>query len=79
MMSDWKSWLLGDPTDWLLEKDNPSWKDLTLTDVLDRPKNDAEVTEARQEIMERGVVPQIMAKLILPGNPNPDGNDLDFL
>jgi hypothetical protein len=25
-------------------------------DVLDRPKNDAEVTEARKEILERGVV-----------------------
>ena len=61
-VSDWKSMLKEDPTDWLLEKDNPSVRHLTLTSILDRPDSDLEVKEAKDEIMSIGVVPKILAK-----------------
>jgi hypothetical protein len=61
-MSDWKSALKEDPTDWLLEKENPSVRYFTLTDILDRPDSDLEVKEAKDEIMNIGVVPKILAK-----------------
>jgi len=61
-MRDWKSMLKGDPTGWLLEKDNPSVRYFTLTDILERSGNDYEVKEAKQEIMKTGVAPKILAK-----------------
>ena len=60
-MSNWKSTLKGDPTGWLLEKDNPSVRFFTLTEILDRLENDPEVREAKHEIMTNGVVPKILA------------------
>ena len=61
-MGDWKSILKADPTTWLLEKDNPSVRYFTLTEILDKPVNDSEVREAKNEIMKVGVVPKILAK-----------------
>lgn len=61
-MSDWKSLLKADPTDWLLEKDNPSVRYFALTDILEKFENDPEVEKAKMEIMETGVVPKILAK-----------------
>ncbi len=61
-MSDWKSVLKADPTDWLLEKENPSVRYFTLTDILEKSENYSEVKEAKREIMEIGVVPKILAK-----------------
>jgi hypothetical protein len=61
-MSNWKSLLNADPTDWLLEEDNPSVRYLTLVDILERPASDPDVVKARRDIMVRGVVPQILAK-----------------
>lgn len=61
-MSDWRSSLKADPTNWLLEKDNPSVRYFTLTEILDKPENDHEVKEAKNEIMKIGVVPKILAK-----------------
>lgn len=61
-MTSWKSHLNADPTDWLLEEDNPSVRYFTLMDVLERPENDPEVIEARENIMKMGVVPKILAK-----------------
>jgi hypothetical protein len=61
-MSDWKSLLKADPTGWLLEKDNPSVRCFTLTDILGKIENDSEVREAKDEIMEVGTVPKILAK-----------------
>ena len=61
-MSDWKSILKADPTDWLLENDNPSVRYLTLTEILDKPENSAEVKQAKGEIMKIGIVPKIFAK-----------------
>ena len=61
-MGDWKSFLKEDPTDWLLENGNPSVRYFTLTDILERSENDSEVTQTKQEITKRGVVPRILAK-----------------
>ena len=61
-MSNWRSVLKADPTEWLLEKDNPSVRYFTLTDLLDRPADDADVVAARQAIMETGPVPAILAE-----------------
>jgi len=59
-MSDWRSSLKADPTDWLLQEDNPSVRYFTLRDVLDRPEADAAVQASRREIMRRGMVPELL-------------------
>ncbi|MFC1512236.1 nitrogen fixation protein NifH [Candidatus Latescibacterota bacterium] len=61
-MSDWKSYLKADPTDWLLEKDNPSVRYLALIDVLETPVDDSRAREAKAAIMKTGVVPRILDK-----------------
>ena len=61
-MSDWRSVLKADPTDWLLERDNPSVQYLTLTDILERSEDDPQVKRAKMQIMETGVVPKVLAK-----------------
>jgi len=61
-MSNWKSTLKADPIHWLLEKDNPSVRYFTLTDILDKSENARAIKETKQEIMESGVVPNILAK-----------------
>ena len=61
-MSDWKSVLKADPTDWLLEKDNPSVRYFALTDILERSEDDPQARKTKQLIMEIGVVPKILAK-----------------
>lgn len=61
-MSDWRSFLKADPTEWLLEKDNPSVQYLALTEILNQPENDPEMKEAKDEIMEVGAVPKILAR-----------------
>ena len=59
---NWKSRLKADPTDWLLEDDNPSVRYFTLKDILGKAENDPEVKNARKEIMTTGVVPRILEK-----------------
>jgi hypothetical protein len=51
-----------DPTTlaWLLEKNNPSVRYFTLTDLLKKPEADPEVLEARHSIMTTGAVPAIL-------------------
>ncbi len=61
-MGDWKSNLKADPTNWLLEEDNPSVRFFTLTELLDKPLTDGEVMGAKNAIMNVGVVPKILAK-----------------
>jgi len=61
-MPDWKSYLNSDPTDWLLEEDNPSVRYFTLIDILERPGDDSEVKETKNQIMEKGAVPKILSK-----------------
>jgi hypothetical protein len=52
--------LPGDPIPWLLEPDNPSVRYWTLTRLLGRDKEDAEVIEARRAIMTRGPAVEIL-------------------
>ena len=61
-MNDWKSVLKADPTDWLLETENPSVRYFTLVDILGEPPDTPEVEIARRAIMESGAVPGILAK-----------------
>ena len=61
-MSDWKSYLRADPTDWLLEKDNPSVRHLALTDICGISADDPQAKEAKAAIMNSGVIPRILAK-----------------
>ena len=61
-MNSWKSVLKSDPTDWLLEEDNPSVRYFALTDILNLPSSKPEVKKAKSAIMKEGVVPQILAK-----------------
>ncbi len=50
-MSDWISYLKEDPTEWLLEPDNPSVRYLTLTEILGKPVSDPQVKKTRNEII----------------------------
>ena len=66
-MSDWKSLSKADPTDWLLDKDDPSVRYFTLTDILEKSENNIEVKEAKTAIMKTGVVPKILSKQKIEG------------
>ena len=57
---DWKSVLRNDPTEWLLEQDNPSVQYFVLTELEEKPENAPEVKAAKTVIMNRGVVPKIL-------------------
>jgi hypothetical protein len=59
---NWKSLLKADPTDWLLEKNNPSVRYYTLKDILERQEHDPDVMDARKSIMTSGIVPRILKK-----------------
>ena len=61
-MEHWKSLLRADPTDWLLEPDNPSVRYLTLTRLLGEPESSRPAKAARRAIMSEGAVPFILAK-----------------
>jgi hypothetical protein len=54
--------LKADPTYWLLEKENPSIRYFTLRDILDKPEHNLEVQQAKREIMQYGIVPDILRK-----------------
>jgi len=58
---DWKFALKADPTDWLLEDDNPSVRYFTLIDILGRSPDAPEVMQVKRDIMENGVVPRILS------------------
>jgi len=61
-MKSWKTVLTTDPTEWLLEKKNPSTRYFTLCDLLEKSSTSTEVKEAQQDIMSIGVVPAILSK-----------------
>jgi hypothetical protein len=61
-MDNFHSVLKADPTDWLLEKDNPSVRYFILRDILEKPEEDLELQEARLEIMKVGLVKALLAK-----------------
>ncbi len=57
-----------DPTEWLLEKENPSVRYFTLTEILGKPDDDILVKETKDDIMKTGIVPAILAKQHKEGN-----------
>ncbi|MCW4016904.1 MAG: nitrogen fixation protein NifH [Candidatus Bathyarchaeota archaeon] len=61
-MNNWKSVLKADPTNWLLEKSNPSVQYFALTELLQKPETDPDVITAKNEIMHIGTVPKILSK-----------------
>jgi len=61
-MNDFQSVLKENVKRWLLERENPSVRYFTLTEVLDGPESDREVKEAKNEIMKVGAVPSILAR-----------------
>jgi hypothetical protein len=61
-MEKWKSYLKRDPTDWLLEEENPSVRYWTLRDIVGKTEDDAEVKKARAKIMESHIVKTILTK-----------------
>ncbi|DAC72608.1 MAG TPA: nitrogen fixation protein NifH [Thermoplasmata archaeon] len=61
-MEHWKSVLCADPAEWLLEKNNPSVRYFTLRDLLETPETAQEVKEAKEAIMNTGVVPAVLKK-----------------
>lgn len=66
-MEKWKSLLNKDPTNWLLEKNNPSVRYVTLTEILNKSENDDKVIATKDEIMKKGPVPKILNKQIKNG------------
>jgi len=66
-MEKWKSLLNKDPTNWLLEKNNPSVRYFTLTEILNKSEIDDKVITTKDEIMKKGPVPKILNKQIKDG------------
>jgi hypothetical protein len=64
----WFDALCGDPLPWLVEPENPSVRYWTLTDILDRPADDADVQEARAGIAQSPLVQELFA------SQHPDGH-----
>ena len=60
-MSNWKGSPKADPTAWLLEPNNPSVRYWTLTDILERPADDAEERAARAAIPTFPPVAELLA------------------
>lgn len=61
-MSNWKSLLKGDATDWLLEEANPSVRYHTLRWLLDLPDVDPDVSIAAQSIAESAPVQKLLSR-----------------
>lgn len=59
-MSNWHQYLKSDPTEWLLEDNNPSVRYFTLKRILGLSERHKDVRQARQRIMETGAVPAIL-------------------
>jgi hypothetical protein len=63
-MAEWKSLLKADPTDWLLETDNPSVRYFTLVDLLDESPDDKSVLKTKKAIDESQIVRAILSKRV---------------
>ena len=61
MVSGWPDLLADDPTDWLLEEDNPSVCYHALRSLMELPEDHRQVVAARRAIMESGPAPLILA------------------
>lgn len=68
-MSDWKSVLKADPTDWLLEEDNPSIRYWTLKDLLNKSESEPEVAGAKEKVPKSKEVQMIFSKIDINGGP----------
>jgi hypothetical protein len=66
-LEGWKSSLKADPTDWLLEQDNPSVRYFALRDLMDYPECHQEVVEAKNALEGSRWVTRILRKQ-KPGN-----------
>ena len=53
---------LEETINWLLERDNPSVRFLTLRDILDRKEGDAELEEARRDIANSRIVKKLFSE-----------------
>ena len=62
MVRDWRSLLKMDPTNWLLERENPSVRYFTLRDILDYSDKDSEVVEAKAAIRGYNKVSRIFER-----------------
>jgi hypothetical protein len=58
---DWTQVLTSDAIPWLMERSDPSVRYWTLTRLLDRPEDDAEVAEAHRAIMAQGPAVEILS------------------
>lgn len=67
-MKDWRALLKADPTDWLLEANDPSLRYRVLTELLDVPSDSLEALEARKTLMGTGPVATILSKQEAEGN-----------
>jgi len=67
MPRGWQSGLKADPIPWLLERENPSARYLTLSHLLDSGERDSQVVEARTAIQAYPPVREIL-KLMDPVN-----------
>lgn len=60
-MRDWKYKLKADPTEWLLEPENPAVRYWTLVDILNRPSDDPEVCAVQAAIPTYPPVAELLA------------------
>jgi hypothetical protein len=70
-MKDWKSYLKSDPTEWLLEEENPSVRYFALKELLGKKEKNSDVIEARMKIMESAPVTKILGKQEAGGHWGP--------
>ncbi len=61
-MRDWLALLSSDPTEWLLESDDPSLRYRVLTELMDVPADSTEALGARKALMRSGPVATILSK-----------------
>lgn len=59
-MEKWKSTLKADPTDWLLEEENPHVRFFALRWLLNRTDDDPDVVEARKQINQSAPITKIL-------------------
>lgn len=64
----WRTALGADPTDWLLDGEEPGVRAAALTELLDRPRDDADVLASRRAVMTSDVVRRIMAAQLDDGH-----------
>jgi len=59
----WQSKLNGDSLSWLLESEEPNVRYLALRDLLDRPADDPDLVEAREQAHRQGPIPVVLDKM----------------